>query len=84
MLRSHFASLPSLRLTALRKKCGLLPNLVPDARSSVTVEFDVAAEPIPIDSQHQTKVAGSREVRDNLVKKPSAAVHLTPPPGIIS
>ena len=63
-----------LRLTAVlssdcaAEECGLLPNLAPDARSSVTVEFDVPAEPIPFDSQHQAEIAGSREVRDNLVE----------------
>ena len=50
------------------EECGLLPNLAPHARSSVSVELDAPAEPVPVDSQHQTKIAGSREVRDNLVK----------------
>ena len=68
MERSHFASLPSLRLTALRKNVACFQISLLTHGSGISVELDVLAEPVAVDSQHQTKIAGSREVRDNLVE----------------
>ena len=78
MERSHFASLPSFRLTALRKNVACFQISLLTHCLGRRCRIWHSPEAIAFDSQHQTKIAGSREVRDHL-SNPIPAVHLALP-----
>ena len=71
MERSHFASLPSFRLTALRRNVACFQISRRTHCLGVGIELRTLAEAVAFDSQHQTKIAGGREVRDDLIEADS-------------